>query len=63
VSSLVLVPLKEHSGAYGNQRFRMYLPPFAEVFCKNSILSKYAAGQTQNIKKIKQFQRQMFSKR
>jgi len=39
-------PLKEHSRAHRNQHFCMYLilPPFAEVICKNAILSKYAAG-------------------
>jgi len=25
----------------------MYLPPYAEVICKNAILSKYAARHTQ----------------
>jgi len=47
---------------YGNQCFRMYLPPFAEVICKIGILSKYAAGQTQYFEKIQHFQRQMCSK-
>ena len=37
----------------------MYLPTFAEVICKNAILSKYAAGQTQCFEGILHFKRQM----
>jgi len=41
----------------------MYLPQFSEVMCKNAILSKKAAGQTQYFERILHFQREMCGKR
>ena len=41
----------------------MYLPQFAEVMCKNAILSKDTAGQTQYFERILHFQREMCGKR
>ena len=36
--------------AFANIYLGILLPQFAEVMCKNEILSKYTAGQTQSLK-------------
>ena len=41
----------------------MYWSHFSEVMCKNTILSKNAAGQTQYFERILHFQREMCGKR